>query len=48
MAWVAGLLGVFLVVGLARRASPLTRHLVVALAATVVLSVVFLSFRASP
>jgi hypothetical protein len=48
MAWVAGLIGIFLVVGLARRASTSTRHLVVALAATVALSVVFLSFRASP
>ena len=48
MAWVAGLIGVFLVVGLGRRASSPTRHLVVVLAATVTLSLVFLTFRGSP
>ena len=48
MAWVVGLIGVFLVVGLAPKASASSRRLIVVLAATVTLSLVFLTFRASP
>jgi hypothetical protein len=48
VAWVAGLIAVFVVVGLGRRASSPTRHLIVVLAATVTLSLVFLTFRAGP